>query len=229
MKSKILLIGGSSKVGRSIIKKIDLKKNEIHSSYNRKIIPQLKNKNVYQYQLDLLSDNSKNRFLKKIKKNWNVIILLSAILNGRSLFDYESKEIEKNININFTSQISLLNEILKKQKKKCLVIIMSSISARRGSFDPVYASSKGAMISFIKSMSKWSAPNFKFIGLCPGLIENTKMFKTFTKIRLQKLLKENPNKEFLNSNDLANIIIDIIKPHWRHANGSIIDLNGGIF
>lgn len=229
MRSKVLLIGGSSKVGRSIIKKIDTKKNQIYSSYNKKIIAKLKNKNIYQYQLDLENNNSKNNFLKKINRNLNVIILLSAILNGKSLSSYNSEEIERNMNINFTSQISLLNEILKKQKKNCLIVIISSISGRRGSFDPIYASGKGALISFVKSMSKWSAPNFRFIGLCPGLIENTKMFKTFKTSRLKKLLKENPNKEFLNSDDLADIILDIIKPHWRHANGSIIDLNGGIF
>ena len=78
-------------------------------------------------------------------------------------------------------------------------------------------------------MSKWSAPKFKFIGLCPGIIKDTKMYKSFKKNRLKTILKENPNKEFLNSDDLADIIIDISKPHWRHANGSIIDINGGTF
>jgi NAD(P)-dependent dehydrogenase (short-subunit alcohol dehydrogenase family) len=85
------------------------------------------------------------------------------------------------------------------------------------------------MISFIKSISKWESPKIKSIGLCPGLISNTKMYKTFDNERLKKLKKQNPNKEFVNSNDLAKIIIDVIKPHWKHANGSIIDVNGGVF
>ena len=55
------------------------------------------------------------------------------------------------------------------------------------------------------------------------------MYKTFDNERLKKLKKQNPNKEFVNSNDLAKIIIDVIKPHWKHANGSIIDVNGGVF
>ena len=55
------------------------------------------------------------------------------------------------------------------------------------------------------------------------------MYKSFKKDRLKKLLVQNPNKEFLNTEDLAEIICDIIKPHWRHANGSIIDINGGVF
>ena len=55
------------------------------------------------------------------------------------------------------------------------------------------------------------------------------MYKTFKKERLKLMLAQNPNKEFLNSEDLAKIILDITKPHWRHANGAIIDINGGVF
>mgnify|MGYP001223800029 FL=1 len=85
------------------------------------------------------------------------------------------------------------------------------------------------MISLIKSISKWEAPKIRCIGLCPGIILNTKIYKNFNKARLKFSLSQNPNKEFLNSEDLAKIIIDITKPHWRHANGTIIDINGGVF
>ena len=55
------------------------------------------------------------------------------------------------------------------------------------------------------------------------------MYNTFQKKRLKKLINENPNKEFVNADDLAKIIIDLTKKHWRHANGSLIDINGGVF
>ena len=85
------------------------------------------------------------------------------------------------------------------------------------------------MISFIKSVSKWEAPKIKSIGICPGLINNTKMYKSFTKERLKKLKIQNINKSFVDANNLAKIIVDVIQPHWKHANGSIIDVNGGEF
>lgn len=228
MIKKILLIGGSSKVGFSIINKLKEKNYEIHSTFNTKE-KYKKVRSVKEYRLNLSSDDDQKKFLKKISYNFDTIIFLSGILKSKKLKKFSSKEIFENMSINFTSQITLLNLILKKQKRFCLTIFLSSISGQRGSFDPVYASAKGAMISFVKSMSKWTAPKFRFIGLCPGLIENTKMHKSFKKNRLKKLLKENPNKEFLNTEDLADIIIDITKPHWRHANGSIIDINGGTF
>ena len=226
MKKKILLIGGSSKVGKSIINNIDHKEFEVHSTYNRKKI--LLKKNFYQYKLDLSSDKSVSNFIKS-NKDFDVIVLLSGVLKSKKLLNFNDKEIKNNFNINFLSQVILLKKLLKKQKKNCLLIFLSSISGRRGSFDPLYASAKGAMISFIKSISKWESPKIKCIGLCPGVIANTKMYYSFKKERLKLTLAQNPNKEFVNSDDLAKIIIDISKPHWRHANGAIIDINGGVF
>ena len=225
MKKKILLIGGSSKVGNSIIKNLDKKNFQIHSTYNKK---KSSFKYIYQYKLDLTSDSSLIDFSKSAK-NFDIIILLSSILKSKKLSAIKENEILENFRLNFLSQIILLKKLLKKQKKKCTLIFVSSISGRRGSFDPIYASAKGAMISFIKSISKWEAPKIRCIGICPGLIVNTKMYKTFTKKRLKSVLSKNPNKEFVNSNDLSKIIIDISEPHWRHANGAIIDINGGEF
>tara|TARA_A100001011_G_scaffold324674_1_gene347128 strand:+ start:152 stop:844 length:693 start_codon:yes stop_codon:yes gene_type:complete len=224
-KKKILLVGGSSKVGISLIENIDKKKFQIYSTYNKK---KLNNKKILQYKLDLSSKNSFSSFVNSVK-DLDIIVLLSGDLKGKKLLNFDDEEIENNFKINFLSQIILLKKLLKKQKKKCTLIAISSISGRKGSFDPIYASAKGAMISLIKSISKWEAPKIRCIGLCPGIILNTKIYKNFNKARLKFSLSQNPNKEFLNSEDLAKIIIDITKPHWRHANGTIIDINGGVF
>lgn len=222
---KILLIGGSSKVGTSLINNIDKNYFQIHSTYNKK---KLNNKSIFQYKIDLSSKNKLSNFTNKTN-DFDVIVLLSGSLKGKKILDFKDEEIEKNFKINFLSQIVLLKQLLKKQKKNCILIAISSISGRKGSYDAVYASAKGAMISLIKSISTWEAPKIRCIGICPGLILNTKMYKTFKKERLKLMLSQNPNKEFLNSEDLARIILDITKPHWRHANGAIIDINGGVF
>ena len=75
----------------------------------------------------------------------------------------------------------------------------------------------------------WLAPKVKCITLCPGLIKNTKMYKSFNKERISKIKYQTPNKELLNISDLSKIIIDLMQPHWKHANGSVIDINGVIF
>ena len=229
MKKKILLVGGSSKVGRALIKNLDKKIYFIHSTYNNNKLLEKKYSKIKQFKLDLNKEKENDISIRNSDMNYDVIILLSGVLLGKSLSEYKTNEIKTNFDTNFTSQAMLLKEILKFQKKKCLVVFFSSIAGRKGSYDPIYAAAKGALISFSKSLSLWISPKVNCITLCPGIIKDTKMYKSFTLKRLSNLKKQTPNKEFLNPKDLSKIVCDIIQPHWRHANGSIIDINGGIF
>ena len=49
------------------------------------------------------------------------------------------------------------------------------------------------------------------------------------KKNINKIKNETPNKHILTSNELAMIIKDITQSHWDHTNGSIIDVNGGVY
>lgn len=224
MKKKILLIGGSSKLGQNIIKKLDKKKFNIYSTYNKN---KISNNKVKQFKIDLQNINKDN--CKVLSNNFDFILMLSGHLDGKALIENSFENIRRSIQINLSSQILLLKNLLPFQKKKCLLIFISSISGRKGSYDPIYAAAKGGIITFSKSLSMWLAPKIKSITVCPGLIKNTKMYKTFNKQRILKLKNQTPNKELLNINDLSKIIIDLMKPHWKHANGSVIDVNGGLF
>lgn len=228
MKKKILIVGGSSYVGRSLIKHLNKKVFNIYSTYNKNILSKKSFRGLNQIKIDLEKPEDYEKNIKSTK-NFDSIVFLSGILKGKNLVSLNNQDIQETLKINLTSQIILLKTILKSQKKKCTIIFLSSISGRKGSFDPVYAASKGAINSLIKSLSKWEGPKIKCIGICSGLIKSTNMYNTFQKKRLKKLINENPNKEFVNADDLAKIIIDLTKKHWRHANGSLIDINGGVF
>ena len=224
MNKKILLIGCYSKLGKNIIKRKKTNNFNISSTYNKN---KIFNNRIKQYKIDL--NNLNNNNYKILSKNFDYILMLSGHLDGKSLIENNFENINKSIQINLSSQIMLLKHILKFQRKKCLLIFISSISGRKGSYDPTYAAAKGGIITFSKSLSMWLAPKVKCITLCPGLIKNTKMYKSFNKERISKIKYQTPNKELLNISDLSKIIIDLMQPHWKHANGSVIDINGGIF
>ena len=76
---KILLIGGSSKVGTSLINNIDKNYFQIHSTYNKK---KLNNKSIFQYKIDLSSKNKLSNFTNKTN-DFDVIVLLSGSLKGK--------------------------------------------------------------------------------------------------------------------------------------------------
>ena len=54
-------------------------------------------------------------------------------------------------------------------------------------------------------------------------------FKRFSKKRQDFHIKKNPLKKLINSKEFARILLDVTKPHWKFANGSIIEINGGVY
>ena len=231
-KKKILIVGGSSNVGRELIKRLNKDNYEIFITFNKNKLRSQDKKKIIQFKLDITSNIQIEKLVKKVNKMkifFDKIIFLQGQLAGKSLSDFDTNNIRKNLDINFTGQVILLKKIKKQINKNCLIIFISSIAAVRGSYDPIYAASKGAIVSFVKSLSTWWTPEIKSICLLPGVIKDTEIFKKFSKKRKKFQIKQTPNAELLNKSDLSKIIIDLLETHWRHANGSIININGGAY
>ena len=225
-----LIIGGSSSLGEITCNEFTKNGCRVLTTYTKKIIP--KQPLIETYHLDLSSSESIRSFVLKISNHKMVIknvILLSSILPGKCLEDYNEEEFSEVIKINFLGQVELIKLIIKFMDKKTNIIMMSSISGRRGSFDPVYAASKGAVIAFVKSMVKQIPQGARINAIAPSLIENSKMFFDMKKERRNQHVLDSPSGELINLNDLAKILFDLCQPHWRHINGTCIDINGGVY
>jgi NAD(P)-dependent dehydrogenase (short-subunit alcohol dehydrogenase family) len=229
MKKNLLLVGGSSDIGSDLINLIDKKKYNIYYTYNsnkRKI------DNVNNFQIDLSSLEDIDKLilhLKKKKIKFDNVIFLQGVIYSLSLSKYSDKKIYNTFLVNTLSIIFITKKILTLLKKDSLVVLVSSISGSRGSYDPIYSASKAALHGFTKSMSQWLTPKTKIICLCPGPVKETRNFKRFSKKRQNFHIKKNPLKKLINSKEFARILLDITKPHWKFANGSIIEINGGVY
>ncbi len=129
--------------------------------------------------------------------------------------------------VNFTGNAHLLAELLPELEEGCSVVMMSSISARRGSYDPVYAAAKGAVISFVKSLATQLAPHIRINAVAPGLVERTGMWERMEPDRREWHREHTPDKRLARPEDVAGIIVDLTQPRWAHVNGVCLDINGG--
>lgn len=228
-KKKLLIIGGSSSLGKDIIDKFISKDWYVIATYNfNKLNPQ---KNLITKKLNLLSHESLDLFIKYLRKNTAIdyVLFLPSILNGKKLEHYSLRDVDDCMNVNFNTQAYLLGQILLSLSKKCSILFVSSISGEKGSFDPIYAASKGAQISFVKSISKSLAPNFRVNVLSPSLIKDSNMYFQMDKSIRRKHLLSNPMKSLVDKVDIAEIVYDLSKNHWKHLNGQVISVNGGIY
>jgi NAD(P)-dependent dehydrogenase (short-subunit alcohol dehydrogenase family) len=222
-KKNVLIVGSSSELGKKISKNLSDRNLNIFQTSNQKNI----NNSIKCNFEDADSIQESVRKIKALKVSFDYIFFLQGEVLGKSLYKYKNDEIMKNLNINLLSCVQIIKNV--KLSKNSLTIFVSSISGQRGSYDPIYAAGKSALINLTKSLSSWHAPRNRFICICPGPIKDTPMFNAFPPQRKKYHRISNPNKELLNSKDLASIILNLMEPHWRHANGSIININGGIY
>ena len=226
----IVILGGSRSIGKAIFNQFNKKDNKIISTYFSEDSPANTPKNNELFCVDLDNNKSIIEFSEKLiseKITIDVLISLAGILPGKNLLEYTFEEIDKVLSINFTGQAKLIRNIIPLLSTKSKLLLMSSISGQKGSYDPFYSASKGALLSFVKSVLPSLPTGATINAIAPGLIQDSAMFKNMTFDRQESHKKQVNSGKLLNQDDLAKIIYDLCEDHWSHLNGACIDLNGG--
>ena len=229
----IVILGGSSSIGKAIFNQFNNKNNKnnkIISTYFSEGSPANTSKNNELFCVDLDNNKSIIEFSEKLiseKITIDVLISLAGILPGKNLLEYTFEEIDKVLSINFTGQAKLIRNIIPLLSTKSKLLLMSSISGQKGSYDPFYSASKGALLSFVKSVLPSLPTGATINAIAPGLVQDSAMFKNMTFDRQESHKKQVNSGKLLNQDDLAKIIYDLCEDHWSHLNGACIDLNGG--
>jgi 3-oxoacyl-[acyl-carrier protein] reductase len=135
-------------------------------------------------------------------------------------------EINEVVDLNFTSNIHIIKALLPHLKMNSNVILMSSISAIRGSFDPVYAASKAAQIGLVRSLALWNKDKYKINAIAPSLIDNSSMYFDMSAQRRAFHKANSSAKKLVTKSDIAKLIFDLCEPDSKYVNGEIIEING---
>ncbi len=226
----VVVIGGSSSIGSLVAKRFSTPDNQVIVTFHKNKIPS--SNNMRTFALNLACEDSINTFCSHLKsevKHIDIMIFLSAILPGKSLTDYHSSEIDNVMTVNFSGFSKLVAKTEPLFSNNALILVLTSISADRGSYDPVYAASKGALVSWVKSLSQYWAPKIRVNAVSPGLIKGSSMFEDMSSERRAYHLDATPMKALTEIEDLAAIIYDLTQPHWKNVNGEIIKVNGGSY
>ena len=227
-KENIIIIGASSSVGNEIISRFKSPTTRIIATYNSKQNYK-HNVNLSSLKLDLNNNESIENFINELKSvvsHIDTAIFLAGILPGKNLKEYILKDMEEVMTINFTGQAKVIKGLLQLFDCDSQILMISSISAQRGSYDPIYAASKGAILSFVKSIAN-GLGGTRVNAIAPGLIEDSAMFNEMSIERREFHRQQKSNKQLLDISDFSRIIFDLSRNHWKHLNGACIDLNAG--
>ena len=226
---KILITGGSSGLGQSLVIKLLQQNNKIYCLSRSNV--KKRNKNLKFIKCNLKQIYTIKPKLKKLidTKTLDYVFLNAGILGKiKKINEINYKEIEEIFKINVFANKEILDFLLEKKIKTKLIIAISSgaaLSPKTGWF--LYCSSKAAFKFLIESYAHENN-NQKFINISPGLIK-TKMQAQICRVNkkkitsVKKFIKLNKTNQVPSADEVADNILKTVKK-VNKTSGSYLDI-----
>lgn len=175
------------------------------------------------------------KLVETLFKSWNQVDIL---VNNAGIWTYgeignmESAVWHETMRLNCDAVFFLCNAVapLMKERKKGEIINVSSTAGVRGeAFHSHYAASKGAIISFTKSLAAELAPfGIRVNCVAPGWVDTDMCEEVFRTPGFRKNVEDSiPLKRIPPPEDIAGPILFLASDLARHITGEVVNVNGG--
>jgi len=180
-------------------------------------------------------DEIKNLKAKTVEAFGNKVDILVNNAGGlfarKTLQEFDESFYNLVMDVNFKSTVFVMQAFEPLMGKGASIINLSSQAARDGGGggSALYASSKGAVSTFTRSMAKELGPKgIRVNALCPGLI-GTKFHDDFTKDEVRiKVAAGTPLRREGTAAEVADLVAYLAGNESSFLSGNNIDINGGL-
>lgn len=167
-----------------------------------------------------------------MEKRIDVLVNNAGIWTEGTADAMSTKVWEETQRINMTASFIFCREVLPamKSQREGKIIFISSTAGQRGeAFHSHYAASKGAMISFTKSLAaEVGSYNINVNCVAPGWVYTDMSMSAFTNEEsLRKILDGIPLGRIATADDIAGPVLFLASRLSRHLQGEILNVNGG--
>lgn len=182
---------------------------------------------------DLTKKTFRTKCLNTIKEKWknlDILINNAGIHTSKDTLEKISDEqIEETFHTNIISMIALTRAFLPLIGEGGRIICTTSVTAYRGSDHLIdYAATKGAILSFIRSLSTNLAEKKILVnGIAPGPIWTPLVKETFDD--LSTFGKDTPLKRAGQPSEVAPAFVFLASEDANYITGEVIHINGGDF
>jgi len=108
------------------------------------------------------------------------------------------------------------------------VVLVGSTAGQRGeAFHADYAATKGAMISFVKSLCVECAPGITVNCVAPGWVDTEMSWPAFGDGGRERIERTIPLRRIATSEDIAGPILFLCSDLAQHVTGEVLNVNGG--
>lgn len=153
----------------------------------------------------------------------------AGIYPEKLVADMRDDEWRKLMQINLDGTFYICRAVIPHLNDDSSIVTLSSVAGQRGSYGHAhYAASKGAVISFSRSLALELAPKTRVNALSPGIIA-TPMTKDLLAKNQQALLQNTPLKRLGTAEEVAGGIAFLCSPLAGFITAETLQVNGGLY
>ena len=228
---KVLILGGSSDIGKEPVNYY-LKKNwKVFCHFNKNNYS-FKNKNLQTFKLDFLSSSKiiekKINNIKKVK--FDAIVNLVGFIDNKTFSNFQINDLEKSIRVNSIIPMYIIKELSSSmvRNKFGRILQTSSIGVKFGGGKNTFNYSISKKVNeFIPRDNKiWAANNVLMNTLVIG-VTNTKIHNKIAKKNLNLRKKLIPMKRFATTLEIARYIYFLTSEENTYITGQVLNISGG--
>lgn len=186
-------------------------------------------------QADLSQKNDIDRMIEEIIGSWpdlDIQVNNAGIWTHGEIGMMDEQIWTETMRINLDGVFHTTNLVvphMKEQKKGGIINISSTAGIRGEAFHSHYAASKGAIISFTKSLAVELAPyNIRVNCVAPGWVDTEMCAGVFSDLQFRKEVERSiPLRRIALPEDIAGPILFLASDLARHVTGEVLNVNGG--
>jgi len=155
------------------------------------------------------------------------VVVTAGYEPSQNLRQLTPEHLGKMMAIHLTGPIYALQALVKADKLAvgCSLVLISSVAAHKGSYDPGYATVKGGVVSLTRTLARELAPNVRVNALAPSLVDGSTVHQVMTDDFRQRHLNTTLTQRLVTDADCAQSIFFLLTQPG--LTGTILHLNAG--
>jgi NAD(P)-dependent dehydrogenase (short-subunit alcohol dehydrogenase family) len=182
---------------------------------------------------DVSNESHCKKIVRTVMGNWGRIDILinnAAIQSPqKQLSKITSRQFTKTFEVNVFSQFYLIKAAEKFLRKGAAIINTTSVTAYRGSSHLIdYASTKGAIVSLVRSLASYFADKaIRVNGVAPGPVWTPLIPTTFSAKEVSTFGSDTPLKRAADPVEIAYAYVFLASDESSYITGQVLHPNGG--